>query len=675
MSRDDRDARLAQVLKELLACRRRGIDQIDLRSHNQRPVDAPDLARLAADYAIAGGMQRRGRGPEIRQLLRDGLAAFNDKTPQTAGLIQNLFFGDSTGTVTKKAGQLFEEAMTGSGESDVRRFQAICRAKVQDFAEFLIDWADAALIGPGAVNPGPVESPSMPGYLDEAVPGDTKVEHPQVTAGYIRDRGRFVQLLAEAANVTIIGVTNEHLVERLESALALKRAAASQPDANWTSLHIVFLSEKLLEYINDERLETPDRMEALRQRRLGASYGRRSVSAFLHRDPPASWQMYETPYVPPLFGSLFEMPGGRRVIQMIIRDPQRSPSDHLYLELADTTHQYFGTAFEEVRRSSVKDSQVVPVGTPRGDRFSCEGTRFRHSVLKDGSGAAGWLPVVLVVTWRKRAGRPEPLLQLRVPLIASRELDRLSHPASHLYQDDLLGSSANPGQAAQEFGLDDPYPAMAARRRLRMDTGVDPPGEIHPVTTARQWHSDKEHLFFFVFSYEFPPDVPLPPRAEMHAVLFDDLLAIRKNQTLRQAALLCKAAAMSPRVREGAGEIAALNLTLDGQAELGRRLASLIGGRDPQLGDVAAELTRAERQTRQSIWTGASREVALKGLSCLQYREFYAMLLPLYAKAGVPGADDHLSRLKDSEERLAAVRRLSELYQDNELMSSILVEL
>lgn len=666
MSQDD-DTPLARLTAELGKCRWRGIDRIDLDTHNQSPIVTPELDRLAAKYAIAHGMERRGRKSEIKQLLRDGLAAWEDKNPDSAKLIRLLFFGDSTGTVTEPAGALLKAAKLRLKVNDDNRFDAMWHAALQDLAEFLLDWADADRTHPDSVDPDPITRSSEP--------DDTDVEYQRITTGYVRDRDRFVQLLAEAANVTIIGVTHEHLAVRLESALALKRAAAHRRDAFWNSLHIVFLSDKLLEYINDERPETPDRMEAQRQRRLGASYGRRSVRAFLHHAPAARWELFETSYVPPLFGSLFEMPDGSHVVHVMIRDPQRDPSDQLYLELADTTHRYFGTVFDAVVRSSVEGG-IVPVGTPHGDKFSWSATRFRHSVLKDGSRANGWLPVVLVVTWRSsREGQAEPLLQLRVPGLAVRELDRLSHPASYLYQDDLLGSPGNPLLTAREFGLHDVYPANAARRRLRWDTGVDPLGEILPVGTGRQLHSDKEHLFFFLFSYEFPADFPLPWSAEMRAVPFHDLLAVRQNQTLRQAAQLCQAKPMQPKVRAGAYEIAALNLMLDGQVELGRRLVSLFRERDLQLRGVLEELTVAEQQTRQFAWTSTDREVTLKGLSCLQYREFYTLLLPLYADIGVPGAADHLTRLRGNEEQRSAIGRLSELYRDYELMSSIPVEL
>src|SRR5579862_2746050 len=48
----------AALFKELNACRNRGIDRIDRSSHNQQPLQLPELDRLAASYAASA------RGPE-----------------------------------------------------------------------------------------------------------------------------------------------------------------------------------------------------------------------------------------------------------------------------------------------------------------------------------------------------------------------------------------------------------------------------------------------------------------------------------------------------------------------------------------------------------------------------------------------------------------------------------
>ena len=69
------------------------------------------------------------------------------------------------------------------------------------------------------------------------------------------------------------------------------------------------------------------------------------------------------------------------------------------------------------------------------------------------------------------------------------------------------------------------------------------------------------------------------------------------------------------------------------------------------------------------------REVQIPGLSGLQYREFFTMLLPLYEQFGVPGAAEQLRAIHDDEPRRQALDQLSAMYQDEDLMSSIPIEL
>jgi hypothetical protein len=675
---EDREARVARLVAELASIRRRGIEHIDLSSAKQQLVDAPELDQLADQYAAAGRAEVRGRIPRLKHLFRSGLAVWQRADPHAAQLVRDVLFGESAGTVTASAGDLLRAAMRKAGQDDERRFRATWHAAFHDFAEFLIPFVDDAQADPGP-DPGTADLPAQ-GTPPGQDPGDdgpagTEVEHYQVAAGYVSGRERFVELLAAAANVTIVGVTNEHLAVRLEAALERKRAAARRPDAFWNSLRVVFLREDLLDHINDERPETPDRTESLRQRRFGGSHGRRSVNAFLHRAPADRWEVYQSPFLPPLFGSLFEMPGGSRIVHVVFRNSQRGPSDHLYLEFADTVQQYFTAAFEEVIRSSTRDTRVVLLGAPHGDGFRCSSVRFRYHVLRDGSGATGWLPAVAVITWRRRGGHAEPLLQIRVPATEFTELNRLSHPVLLIHRHDLGGSASGALETVPQFSLHDAIPAGTARRRLRMDTGTDLPGELAPVTSCRYLHADKEHLFYFVFSYQLPADFPLPRRAELHPVPLPELLAIRQNQTLRQAANLCQARSMSPRAWAAACEVAGLNLILDGHAEQGRRLAGQALGRGPELRQLVTELTGLEQRTRQETWTLADERITLAGLSGLLYREFYTVFLPAYALIGVPGAAELRARLDQNPDLHAAIDRLAVLYQDEEVMSAIPVEL
>jgi hypothetical protein len=74
-------------------------------------------------------------------------------------------------------------------------------------------------------------------------------------------------------------------------------------------------------------------------------------------------------------------------------------------------------------------------------------------------------------------------------------------------------------------------------------------------------------------------------------------------------------------------------------------------------------------------WMSESREMQLMGLAGWQYREFFSVLLRLYAQVGVDGAAALLNVIRDDEQKTFAVGRLQELYQDEHLMASMPFEL
>jgi hypothetical protein len=289
-------------------------------------------------------------------------------------------------------------------------------------------------------------------------------------------------------------------------------------------------------------------------------------------------------------------------------------------------------------------------------------------VLKDGSLASGWLPLVLILTWRRRNGRAEPLVQLRTQLNASREFDRLGHLSGHILQDDLASQ-------ASEFGLDDAGPVTAAWRRIQMETGEESRGELRPLGTHRYMYPDKEHLFFFVYGFEFQEEAFQRSRQlEIYPVPLPELLSIRENQALRMTLLLCESPPARSQVRADAFEIATLNLTLHGHAEVARRLAMAAGQGAAAIARVEPEIRAIEEQTRQTS-PGLQRGTVVMGLPGLQYREFFTLLLPFYSSVGAPDAAEYLRVVNGDQEKRLAVTRLSELYHDEGVMESIQLEL
>jgi hypothetical protein len=660
------DGDLATAISvELTACRKRGIERIDVRSHNQAPVPTPELQRLADEYLLAAGRNVKGRIAQIKYLLHDALSAYADQNEPDAKLITALFFGDSQHHVTKSAGELLDTARRQYDFGSELRFRQAWHNAFDSFAEFLPRFVANAPLPAGTETPADAAADGVPYNHDIVIAPE--VQQQVATIGYVDNGEHFLTLLSQAEKVTIVGLTNESLASMLRTALDRKREAIFRPDQSWSSIRVVFLTEELLNQVNDERGFADPGQARLQRQRLGV-FGRRTVRVFLKSLPTRShWVMYDSPYLPPLIGTLFEMPDGRRIVQLLIRRQVGNAGDHLYLEFEDTRGHYFSAAFDEIVHSSVDDNKVAPVGTVIGQRFQVRETKYRWSVLIDGSRAKGWLAMVLVVTWRVRDGQAEPLLQLRTRLNATREVSRLTHLAGHITQDD-------PAVPGMEFGLDDAVPLTAARKRLQMETGQVDTGDLTPLNTGAYIHPDKEHLFFFVYSCRLPDGLELWPQAEMSPVSVPELLSIRKNQVLRNALSLCEEPPARRQVRTDAFEIVALNLILHDLADIAQQLRDAAAARTADLGAIAAELGRLEEQTRQT-WPGYEGDVELKGLSGLQFREFYAILLPFYETIGAPGAAEELALIDEDETKRAAVTRLSQLYRDERVMRSIPVEL
>ena len=137
------DGIAARVARELAECRQRGLDWLDRRTHNQQPVRAAVLQQLASDYVTVRGIQLRGRGAQIKRLLRDALAAYSAQDNEAdAQLITDLFFGDPQ-DAGLRAGQLLDRARVKWGNPDVAWFREKRNAVFREFAEYLVGFGAA----------------------------------------------------------------------------------------------------------------------------------------------------------------------------------------------------------------------------------------------------------------------------------------------------------------------------------------------------------------------------------------------------------------------------------------------------------------------------------------------------------------------------------------------------
>ena len=74
-------------------------------------------------------------------------------------------------------------------------------------------------------------------------------------------------------------------------------------------------------------------------------------------------------------------------------------------------------------------------------------------------------------------------------------------------------------------------------------------------------------------------------------------------------------------------------------------------------------------------WMPGSPEVLLEGLAGWHYREFFSVLLPLYAKVGIDQAPELQAAIEADEAKRAARDRLAEIYRDEDLMAVMPMEL
>jgi hypothetical protein len=122
---------------ELTACRKRGIDRLDLVSHNQKRVPRPELQRLADEYTAVSGVRTASRIAQLKYLLRDAITAFQAENEADAQLVSAIFFGDSQDRVTKSAGELLDTAQRKFGFDSQVRFRQARHDAFDNFADFL----------------------------------------------------------------------------------------------------------------------------------------------------------------------------------------------------------------------------------------------------------------------------------------------------------------------------------------------------------------------------------------------------------------------------------------------------------------------------------------------------------------------------------------------------------
>jgi hypothetical protein len=506
-------------------------------------------------------------------------------------------------------------------------------------------------------------------WLD-AVPPLASPESPTIMMRRGRDSDQFIRVLADAINVTIVGITNENLAGFLRQALELKRRRLGA-DAFWESLRIVFLREDLLDLVNDQlNAQRPEPRETFMKRKQQAKRGKRAVVSFLVRqNQPEKWSLHEYNYYLPFLGGLFGMPDRTNLVQITMVRPRHGVPEALYFEFVDPADQYFSNAFLDVVADSREENEVVLVGAPVYEsEFDINGARFRRSALRERENSEEWLPSVAVVTWSARNGTVMPVLQLRTYENSTHYIHHLSHISGYINPNDLMSAGLEIDWSA---GSHVPLPVAAAhnaaRRELHEQLDLTVGDErLESIGTCRFRSYDRESLFFQLFALQLPDTQRFPGSSSIRRWRMDDLLRLHRHQVLSKAQGLLQTD-LSAGQRTDAARIIAWQLALHGEPELGARL---IGAMRRPTARLAETLRRLAAEESVQLRLGG-RETVLKGLAEIHYREFFSTLLPLYARVGVREAQTTLADLEHSDDAVDARARLSEAYGDDDLMASI----
>jgi hypothetical protein len=497
---------------------------------------------------------------------------------------------------------------------------------------------------------------------------------PLVTTYSGASRQRQIQLLAYSKSATIVGISNTWVPECVEAALSEKRRAEGSA-AFWDHLHVVFLSEDLLPYVNDGTSADFSSVEdAIRHRGQAAGYAKRRLMSLLLRiGVHGRWTLYSYPHLLPFVGNLFTMPAGERVVQLSMLRPSRPEEDNLNIDFLDRVDQFFESMFREVVESAKEEHEIVIMGVPRGDgTFWCRSARFRRAVLVEGRNVSDWVAAVVAVTWRRGMAGPEPLLQVNTPQNSTREIGKASHVSGYINLQDRGSHGGTASGGTDESVLTAATASSAIARELWSDFSIRN-SHLPPqlIDTLRFYYTDKENLYFYVFAQEIPATHVFADAVQMFSWTVQELVRVRIRHVLVNA-LAAIEAPLSDEQRKRAGTLLAANLRAHGEPDTASRVsAALVGG-------AAKAATRedllAKVQQNCVLKYAAGRELVVDGLAGLQYRAFFSHLLPAYARLGVAGAQEALTAIRGNRDRQAAVDELSLRYQDEQLICSLPIE-
>ena len=73
-------------------------------------------------------------------------------------------------------------------------------------------------------------------------------------------------------------------------------------------------------------------------------------------------------------------------------------------------------------------------------------------------------------------------------------------------------------------------------------------------------------------------------------------------------------------------------------------------------------------------WVPGGRDIQITGLAGWQYRAFFSTLMTQYREIGVSGANELMAAVQEDDGKRTAASRLEAMYEDEDLMLSMPIE-
>jgi 8-oxo-dGTP pyrophosphatase MutT (NUDIX family) len=505
----------------------------------------------------------------------------------------------------------------------------------------------------------------------ETIPSPHQLQYilPQIGA----DQKQFIHRISQATRITVVGATNRNLVGYLTEALKIKRMIEGD-DAFWQEVKIIFLSERMLQFMDDELAEElPERSKAISLRIRIAGQSKRAIAYFLIRsNRPSFWHLYEYDAMLPFIGAMFEMPNGEIIVQVATLRPGFRTSNHLFLEFRGSSREiaYYQAAFEALNRRSTSQDEIVLVGKPISQAnpgFVCYHSRFRRSVLMPNVNSSDWIAAVGILLWQKENERVWPLLQIRTSENSTRELDMLSSISGYINLHDCTESGDD---LSTEFILPQSAYENAILRELREELGIDadfPKPEL--VSEIRFHYPDRDNLYFFLCRVKFIfPLYQIQESAQLQQWSFQDLLQLREYQVLSKVNDVLDKEISRRGQLSTAISVILDNLVLHRQSELAQIITeALQSKKQGSLRKTQRSVSEMLRD-RQITYDFKGQRRVLQGLAGLHYREFFFSILFALIDIGVEGAKEYYDWINADTFANAAYNRLKEYYASQKLI-------